>query len=181
MFNNGSKVIATISLQKRTTRPTQTCLILMTLVRINSCNFCKLTQTVYMRIVSNYEQSQLYIIMILDGFTSGYMRIYALAMNDIFNLPTGSLNIIPFMAWTVYSHTTLNAIQYYINTDTQKCSTIMYVQYWYSSIFSEYNALFYRMCIRHTILDLINETDQNFPTPSSHTQIVSSIRQKYIS
>ena len=49
--------------------------------------------------------------MILDGFISGCMRIYCTRRYS--PRRTGSVNII--MTRAVYSHTTLNAIQYYIS------------------------------------------------------------------
>ena len=52
------------------------------------------------------------IIIILDGFISDCMRIYCTSHDDIQPRRTSSVNII--MTRAVYSHTTLNAIQYYI-------------------------------------------------------------------
>ena len=83
MFNNGSKVSATIICEKGLGKPTQACLILTTsvsnvddscFVRLVSLHQCRPT----LESASNYI-----IIIILDGFISDCMRIYCTSHDDI--------------------------------------------------------------------------------------------------
>ena len=84
MFNNGSKVSATIICEKGVGKPTQACLILTTsvssvddtvvFVRLVSLHQCRPT----LESASNYI-----IIIILDGFISDCMRIYCTSHDDI--------------------------------------------------------------------------------------------------
>ena len=82
MFNNGSKVSATIVCEKGVGKPTQACLILTTSVsNVDDscfCKVCKLTCRPTLESASNYI-----IIIILDGFISDCMRIYCTSHDDI--------------------------------------------------------------------------------------------------
>ena len=112
MFNNGSKVSATIICEKQLVNQHKLVwswrlrLMLMTVVfvRLVSLHQCRPT----LESASNYI-----IIIILDGFISDCMRIYSPRR-------TGSVNII--MTRAVYSHTTLNAIQYYMFKTQNPCN-----------------------------------------------------------
>ena len=117
--NNGSKVNATISLQERTVccvvvgqcKLVWIMMTLVSIVRLVSLHNVHENSTVFV----SYEQSQLHIIItiILDGFVSSCMRIYCTCHERYSTRPPA--HWISFMARAVYSHTTLNAIQYYIN------------------------------------------------------------------
>ena len=80
MFNNGSKVSATIICEKGLGKPTQACLILTTSVsNVDDSCFYKLTSMKpTLESASNYI-----IIIILDGFISDCMRIYCTSHDDI--------------------------------------------------------------------------------------------------
>ena len=84
MFNNGSKVSATIICEKGVGKPTQACLILTTSVsNVDDSCFCIRLVSLHQCRPTLESASNYIIIIILDGFISDCMRIYCTSHDDI--------------------------------------------------------------------------------------------------